>query len=89
MKPFGLKIKCPYTGKILVLSLQLVLKTRWSEDETNLNAGRGDPCAGHDKLIELWAVLVKIKPSVLNENLGLAPPIGSEKLFFKNFNSYF
>ena len=56
--------------------------------KSNLNAGSGNACAGHWRLIELVAVLVRIKPSVANENLGLAPPMGSVKCYFAMIKIY-
>ena len=49
--------------------------------KTDLNEGSGEPWAGHNKLRELADSLVNVKVSVLSENLGLAPPIGSEMIF--------
>ena len=44
---------------------------------SNLNAGTGNPCAGHDKLIALSSFLMNKLSLVSDENFGFDPPIGS------------
>ena len=43
----------------------------------DLNAGTGDPCAGHDKLRCLPCSRLNVKVFDSTENLGPEPPIGS------------
>ena len=77
------KLKSPCIMKTLVLYHQLVLKIiifSLKRHLTNLNAGIGYACAGHWRLMALSSALVNLFNSVDNENLGLAPPIGSVKL---------
>ena len=47
---------------------------------TNLKDGRGDPIAGHNRLRVWSAFSVKVRLSDFWENLGLAPPIGSNQI---------
>ena len=65
--------------KILVLLHQLVLQNGIMDKvgASNLNAGTGKAWAG--QVIESceFDSLVIISPSVVNENFGFAPPIGS------------
>lgn len=46
-----------------------------------LNAGKGDPCAGQSREIGFDKLSLKEKDSILEENLGLALPIGSGENF--------
>lgn len=45
--------------------------------QANLNAGRGDPCAGQSKAVAIFSCLVMPLSSESSLNLGLALPIGS------------
>ena len=47
---------------------------------TNLYAGTGDPCAGHERLNGCVAAFSIVKPLNSPENLGWEPPTGSERL---------
>ena len=55
-----------------------ILKTQTNNEKTHLNDGMGDPCAGHNNGELDPSILLKVKLSASCENLGLAPPIGSE-----------
>ena len=44
---------------------------------SNLNDGKGEPCAGHVKAIPDPEDFLNVKDSRIEENLGLAEPIGS------------
>ena len=47
------------------------------EELSNLNEGKGDPWAGHVNAIPDPEDFLKVKDSKMDENLGLAEPIGS------------
>ena len=57
--------------------------THCKSNNTNRNVGMGDPWAGQDRLrLSDWAWEDPIIVSVLMENLGFDPPMGSTKQIF-------
>lgn len=46
-------------------------------DDSYLKPGAGDPCAGQVKATPLSTTILKARESRIEENLGLADPIGS------------
>ena len=57
--------------------------THCKSNNTNRNVGMGDPWAGQDRLrLSDWAWEDPIIVSVLMENLGFDPPMGSKKQIF-------
>ena len=60
----------------------------WNSVKTNLNAGIGDPCAGHKSANFEWALPIKALILSLTLNLGAALPIGSKNASSKIFQFF-
>ena len=55
---------------------------------TNLNAGTGEPCAGHKSANFEWDLPIKALILSLTLNLGAALPIGSKNASSKIFQFF-
>ena len=56
-------------------------KEVYENSNPNLNAGIGEPWAGQVSAIEDFDILINVNDFDSSENLGFAPPTGSEKWY--------
>ena len=71
-------VESPTFGRAWAWLYQLALKKETTLQSTNLNAGRGDPCAGHSNARGSSTSFLNLRMSDSCESFGLADPMGSK-----------